>query len=393
MNIKLIVSKLGVFYFLIIFALFSCENEKVAKNDALPTSFKLEIDSINASEFAILFIQDIYNSDTISARNKIDIEFEGDTSCCFDLLSIHEVFDELDLFTQLNKQVVLGADLSLLKYSEETEQKRILLRLFSAPQEVEYYELILDVHNNNIVVVDYKSVYSNWKASEMLNELIDISCSNKLDLSNIERSFLYLDSMQGAFNNFNPDLAQSYYKSISPILINSRLVNRVKTLIGLHSDEEVRISYLMNEIDESNVSNSRYWLFSFYLDVLQEENNQARIKLNRLKEIIGEDPILIYLEATTYFEEYNYNNALELYNDALVLDATIPNIHFAKVICLIEMKEYVQAVESLLVMEDYFEVININWDKEFMGYPDFLISDEYSRWLERVGANNEEELL
>jgi hypothetical protein len=44
-------------------------------------------------------------------------------------------------------------------------------------------------------------------------------------------------------------------------------------------------------------------------------------------------------------------------------------------------------------MEDYFDVRNINWDKEFMAYPAFLISDEYVQWLERVGVTEDDELL
>ena len=78
---------------------------------------------------------------------------------------------------------------------------------------------------------------------------------------------------------------------------------------------------------------------------------------------------------------------MEFYNEALAIEPTVPNIHFAKVVCLIEMKEFTEAAESLLVMEDYFDVTNTNWDKEFMAYPEFLISDVYSRWLERVRAN------
>jgi len=48
------------------------------------------------------------------------------------------------------------------------------------------------------------------------------------------------------------------------------------------------------------------------------------------------------------------------------------------------MKEFVQAAESLLVMGDYFDVKNINWNREFMAYPAFLISDEYAEWLQRA---------
>ena len=130
-----------------------------------------------------------------------------------------------------------------------------------------------------------------------------------------------------------------------------------------------------------------YWLKQYYLSLDSESYPKVREAIEGLRKSVGEDPILIYLNAATYFEEYNYSRALVLYNEALTMEPKIPNIHFAKVVCLIEMKEFIQAVESLLVMEDYFDVKNTNWDKEFMAYPAFLISDEYFQWLERIEGN------
>ena len=48
------------------------------------------------------------------------------------------------------------------------------------------------------------------------------------------------------------------------------------------------------------------------------------------------------------------------------------------------MNEFDLAVESLLVMDDYFEMNEINWDKEFIAYPEFLMSDSYNKWVERI---------
>jgi len=136
-----------------------------------------------------------------------------------------------------------------------------------------------------------------------------------------------------------------------------------------------------------------YWLRQYYLNLDLKSYGGVREAIDRLGNSIGDDPILTYLKAVTYFEEYNYSRALELYNQALIMEPAIPNIHFAKIVCLIEMKEFILAAESLLVMEDYFDVRNINWDKEFMAYPAFLISDEYVQWLERAGVTEDDELL
>ena len=177
-------------------------------------------------------------------------------------------------------------------------------------------------------------------------------------------------------------------------LRETAIMKAIKFNMDFHSSPEIRTNTLEEKRHQIGKDGSQEWswLRQYYLSLESESYAKVREAIEGLSKSVGEDPILIYLKAATYFEEYNYSTALELYNEALTIEPTIPNIHFAKVVCLIEMKEFVQAVESLLVMEDYFDVTNTNWDKEFIAYPEFLISDEYYQWLERVGYIGDEEL-
>ena len=198
--------------------------------------------------------------------------------------------------------------------------------------------------------------------------------------------FRFMDSSITAFSSLNPGLADLFYSKIDIALRETAIMKSAKYNTDFHSNADLGTNILAEKTYEIGKEGSTewYWLRQYYLNLDAKRYGEVREAIDRLYTSIGEDPILIYLKAATYFEEYNYSRALELYNEALIMEPAIPNIHFAKVICLIEMKEFVQAAESLLVMEDYFDVKNINWNREFMAYPAFLISNEYAEWLQRI---------
>jgi tetratricopeptide (TPR) repeat protein len=395
MNIKQYISKLYILFFLIISIFFSCNNEDKGKNDTVYVPIKLNIDSANACEFANSFILDIYNSDTVSARSKIQIKYNSDSILVSDLLANEDVFNNFDLFSVLDQPILLGGELDFQFYEIQNESSIIWFRLFSAPLEVNYFRITLDIMDNAIVISDFSSFKTPNSCNEMMTELVDL-VYDKRQLSNndVKKGFRLMDSTIIAFSSLNPYLANLYYSKMDISLRETAIMRSIKYNLDFHSSSEIRANALVRKNHEIGKGGGLvwYWLRQYYLSLESESYPKVREAIEGLSKSVGEDPILIYLKAAMYFEEYNYSTALELYNEALTIEPTIPNIHFAKVVCLIEMKEFVQAVESLLVMEDYFDVRNTNWDKEFMAYPAFLISDEYFQWLERVGEIEDEEL-
>jgi hypothetical protein len=396
MNIKQYISKLYVIFFLIISVVFSCNNENKGKNDAIYVPSKLNIDSANASEFANSFIRDIYNADTVNARSKIQIKYNSDSIFVSDLLANEDVFNNFDLFSVLHQSILLGGELDFQFYEVQNESSIIFLRLFTAPLEINYFRITLDVMDNAIVISDFTSFKTPNSCNEMMTELVDLVYDKRqLSDNDVKKGFRLMDSTIIAFYSLNPDLADLYYSKMDVALRETAIMKSIKYNLDFHSSSEIRANALMRKKYEIGKDGSTvwYWLRQYYLSLESESYPKVREAIEGLSKSVGEDPILIYLKAATYFEEYNYSTALELYNEALTIEPTIPNIHFAKVICLIEMKEFTQAVESLLVMEDYFDVRNTNWDKEFIAYPEFLISDEYFQWLERIAVIEDEELL
>ena len=396
MNINQYISKLYILFFLIISFVFSCNNENKGKKDAVYVPGKLNIDSANASEFANSFILDIYNSDTVRARSKIQIKYNANASFVSNLLANEDVFNNFDLFSVLHQPILLGGELDFQFYEVQNESNIIWLRLFTAPLEVNYFRITLAIMNNAIVISDFTSFNTPNSCNEMMTELVDLMhAKNQLDDNDVTKGFRLMDSTIIAFSSLDPGLAALYYSKMDIALRETALMKSIKYNLNFHSSAEIRANTLMRKNYEIGKDGYPvwYWLKQYYLSLASESYPKVREAIEGLRKSVGEDPILIYLNAATYFEEYNYSTALELYNEALTMEPTIPNIHFAKVVCLIEMKEFIQAAESLLVMEDYFDVKNTNWDKEFMAYPAFLISDEYFQWLERVGVIEDEELI
>ena len=84
--------------------IFSCNNENKGKKDTVYVPSKLNIDSTNASEFANSFILDIYNSDTVSARSKIQIKYNANASFVSNLLANEDDISAL-LLVVLSQQL------------------------------------------------------------------------------------------------------------------------------------------------------------------------------------------------------------------------------------------------------------------------------------------------
>ena len=326
----------------------------------------------------------------LDARSKIQIKYNANASFVSNLLANEDVFNNFDLFSVLHQPILLGGELDFQFYEVQNESNIIWLRLFTAPLEVNYFRITLAIMNNAIVISDFTSFNTPNSCNEMMTELVDLMhAKNQLDDNDVTKGFRLMDSTIIAFSSLDPGLAALYYSKMDIALRETALMKSIKYNLNFHSSAEIRANTLMRKNYEIGKDGYPvwYWLKQYYLSLASESYPKVREAIEGLRKSVGEDPILIYLNAATYFEEYNYSTALELYNEALTMEPTIPNIHFAKVVCLIEMKEFIQAVESLLVMEDYFDVRNTNWDKEFMAYPAFLISDEYFQWLERVGVN------
>ena len=376
--------------FLVLFIVFSCNNENKGEKGAVFVPDKLKIDSVNAAEFAHSFVQDIYHSDTMNARSKIQIKYESDSTFVSGLLAIKEICNNFDIFSILHQAILVGGDLDFQFYQVQDQNNIIWLRLFTAPLEVNYYRVILSVIDDSIVISDFTSFYSPHSCDAMMTELVALVHEKRqLSYKDMREGFRFIDSSINAFSSLNPSLASLYYSKIDIALRETAIMKSAKYNMDFHSSAEARTNAMLEKTYEIGKEGSTewYWLRQYYLNLDLKCYGKVREAIDRLGNSIGDDPVLTYLKAVTYFEEYNYSKALVLCNEALTMEPKIPNIHFAKVVCLIEIKEFIQAVESLLVMEDYFDVKNTNWDKEFMAYPGFLISDEYFQWLERIEGN------
>lgn len=388
MDIVLKNSVLVVLFFLNLFLFFSCSEENNTETEVETVVNEIPLDTFYCRSYAenlLVFLQKEYS---VSFVNKIQLETFFDKNSNDNLNSENDsLLNELkkhhfNLYTEFNEVINFGGRIDFVKSIPSDSNFNLLFRGYIPPMEITFWEITLGGTKNKVLVEDILSYQYEKSHKAMFDDIIDKS-SNDSD-TELLNSFLHLDSSYNYLRSNQIEKAWNQLLSLKPSLQYSPLYKYSKFRVSTYISEELRQEVLKEWLKDMEKGTAAYWLYYFYYSATNEELGQARIALMNLKETVGSDPILHYLEGVTYFEEFKYEQALSFYTEALAAMPTVPDIHFAKVVCLIEMKEYVQAVESLLVMDDYFDISNINWDKEFIGYPEFLVSDEFDRLLERV---------
>jgi tetratricopeptide (TPR) repeat protein len=169
------------------------------------------------------------------------------------------------------------------------------------------------------------------------------------------------------------------------LLRQTRKYRNLEEQILFASDEpEVHEQFISNKLAGLNPNSRDAYLTSFYKHGIFEEFDQALLSLDKLESSVGEDEVIHFLRGMTYFENQQYDLAVETLNLAISEDPNVFIYQWSKVVSLIEAGQFELAVETLLVMDDFFAMEGSNWDKEFIAYPEFLYSDAYEIWINRM---------
>ena len=125
-----------------------------------------------------------------------------------DLLANEDVFNNFDLFSVLHQPILLGGELDFQFYEVQNESNIIWLRLFTAPLEVNYFRITLDVMDNAIAISDFTSFNTPNSCSEMMTELVDLVYDKRqLSDNDLKEGFRLMDSTIIAFSSLDPGLA------------------------------------------------------------------------------------------------------------------------------------------------------------------------------------------
>lgn len=372
------------------FLIFSCKSDKNVENQK-------KSDSLTAREigdFGFKIEQAIANNDTSKyysllhsdnlLKNAINqLKVNGDTLQFAKAI----VINKLNQLKQLSVES-LNSIVELAKI--DTSSQSLTFSIFTGGRNLDFLELKLK-NKNGIKIKDYTFYTQGASFFEQVLQTSAILHNKKIEQKG-EFPFGYLQLQTNLFklqdaianqDNSSDSLSNIINKIPNNLLYLQEINNASMYIANMENNKRLTQELLEKKIEVSKSINIKTYLnYLKYSYNDQYSNGIDELKL--LDSSFNDNVYLNYLIGTLYYELYDFNHAIEYYNASISKKPEIFDFHFAKIVAYIEMNEFDLAVESLLVMDDYFEMNEINWDKEFMAYPEFLMSDSYYKWTERI---------
>jgi tetratricopeptide (TPR) repeat protein len=287
-------------------------------------------------------------------------------------------------FTKVN---ALGGSMRfVMYYKEKYNEHHIVLRTFYPPQHLNFYDFTLTSKGEYITINDIYSYEMGCSLTTLLGEQLNVMIKSAPDVKGItnyyNNTLSIISSAQEESESNNITAAYKLLITCDELFKTTNYYKHLEMgILNQSPDEKVQVTAIQKRVESISLEEKGRWLLLFYLSGLERNYAQARLCIQNLKDGIGEDEMLTYLEAVTYYEEGQYVKALELLNKVLASEQDFYIVHYAKLTAQIELSDYVAAIETLRNISNLFEASGINWDKELMGYPDFIVSDEYNDWL------------
>lgn len=344
------------------------------------------------TDFAVKLHESFVNNDSTFLNSYINwelikqksIEFANNADTSLNQLIWEQIKNQIYFGRDFAQVSARGGSLRFVTYYKNNDtEHHIILRSFYPPQNLNFYDFTLGTKGAFLKVNDIYSYEMACSLYKLLGEQISVfskNTSSKEDFQNYY-SEVHTKINESLKLSQQGNLSKAYKLliGIDEVFKTTQFYQSIELSILFGSvDEKVQKNIIEKRIKGINVTEPGRWLLLFYQSGLLEDYNQARLCIQNLEGYAGEDDILTFLLGVTYFEEGNYEKSLELFNDALATEQDFYIIHYAKITSLIELKKYALAVESLQLLSTLFDTSTINWDKEFMSYPEFLMSDEFA---------------
>lgn len=281
------------------------------------------------------------------------------------------------------------ADVRFITYYQEGEKHYLIFRTFEQPQNLNVYEFELSGNAGEIMISDIYDYYGGKSIRTSLSIEIDFWSKWGGEWYSYYQKFRELEVEYSKFM-MTGDLKSAYLQTKLYVDDFGEL-DRFTQLYGVicenSGSQELMIGYLAEMVNNIPLNEKGRWLPLFYLRTLEGNYGEALITLSNLEKEIGQDVYLDFLKGNVYFEMGEYEAAVNWFNAALSQTANVEMFHLGKVHSYINLKRYVEAVETLLVMDDSFDIDDINWKLEFEEYSDFVKSEEFEEFLSRLDTS------
>jgi hypothetical protein len=380
------------YIFLVFTSLNACsdDDEKNTSNSAPEETLVLTEEM--CTDFALKLHESFVNNDSTFLNSYINwdlikqksFEYANNSDTTLNEIIWEKIKNQIYFGRDFAQVTAMGGSLRFVTYYKNSEtEHHIILRSFYPPQNINFYDFTLGSKGAFLKVNDIYSYEMACSLYKLLGEQISVYSNNS---SSKENFLLFFSAIQTKIKeamelaqNGNLSTAYKTFISIDETFKTTQYYQSIELSILFGSiDEKVQNNIIEKRIKGININEPGRWLLLFYQSGLLEDYEQARLCIQNLQGYAGEDDMLTFLLGVTYFEEGNYEKSLELFNNALATEQDFYIIHYAKITSLIELKKYNLAVESLQLLSTLFDTNSVNWDKEFMSYPEFLMSDEFA---------------
>jgi tetratricopeptide (TPR) repeat protein len=375
---------------------YSCSDSKDTLNSQITVVEQtLQLNEELCTDFAIKLHESFVNEDSTFLNSYINWESIKNKSFSYS----NSVDSTLKLYawSLLKQNFFPGRDFSkvnslggsmrfVMYYKENFKEHHIILRTFYPPQHINFYDFTLGTKGAYLTIEDIYSYEMACSLSTLLGEQLNILLKSSIDKNTMDKYYSTITTIiQNAHKiGESGKITQAYKQlmSIDELYKSTHYYQHLElSLLFQSPDEKVQLSAINKRIKRISIEERGRWLLLFYQSGLTSNFQQARLCIQNLKDWIGEDEMLTYLEAVTYYEQGDYLTAIDLFNQVLVSEQDFYIVYYAKLTAQIEISDYKSAVETLQQINFQFDASHINWDKELMAYPDFLMSDEYDDWL------------
>ncbi len=385
----------------LILVISSCSSDDSSSHEAIPVENKLLLNEAICVDFAYQ-LHESFVEDNTTFLNQY-ILWDSIQRIAFSKLNITEKNANKKLWDKLTSDLLLGNDfINILKndghirfityYVDAAKydtSHHIILRTFYPPQQINFYDFTLTTLEDKLCIRDIYEYSNAVSLSTILGE--EVAYFSELNLS-LDSVFSIVDSLNVVKRtisdytaNGNLQSAYSLFANLPAGLKQTKSYLQLEEQILFSSENSmVQEQFIAKKLNLIPIQEKGRWLTAFYKHAIFGEYEDAEIAINNLEMEIGEDEFINFLKGVVFFEKNDFESALIEFNTAIASEPEVFVFHWNKVLTFLELEEYEKAVETLLVLDDYFQVSDINWDKEFIAYPMFLMSDAYENWQSRI---------
>lgn len=350
---------------------------------ALATALQSSVDAQDANGFASHFDWEAFGKLVLS-------EFEGDNAEARGLRSgfakgISAAGPRIA--GQIFKQLADGGTYTFLRSLDRPEGRRLLFRLRTAENAINYHEICLARRAKGVCAVDLFVYASGERMSQTMQRIMlaalppdqrtlwaSVSGSAKRSLQRV----MSLKEMTEAFQRGEAQRTLDMYQALPRELQQEKAIQLIRVLATQKIDETAYAAAL-DEYLAAFPADPSVHLMSIDAHFLAKRFDEVREAIDRLDKQVGGDPYLQIMRGNTLVLEGKLDLAEKLAQDCLAGNARDLDAHWLLVSISLQRRDFPTTARLLTKIRDELNVQLADLT-QLRDYAEFVASPAYGQW-------------